>query len=67
VRALENSAEDDGRSGSELGRKVIRPMWTALADEMMAKLDSVSIDDLCSKAYHSGIASEVAQKMDFTI
>jgi hypothetical protein len=33
----------------------------------MKRLDGISIDDLCMKAYQTGIVSEVTQKMDFTI
>lgn len=68
VRALE-AAEDTPEElpTSELGRDVIRPMWTDLQDEIMTRLDGITIDDLCMKAYQSGIVSEVAQKMDFTI
>jgi len=68
VRALEAAEETaEELPSSDLGRDVIRPMWTSLQDEIMTRLDSISIDDLCMKAYQSGIVSEVTQKMDFTI
>lgn len=68
VRALEAAEETaEELPSSELGRDVIRPMWTVLQDEIMARLDGISIDDLCMKAYQTGIVSEVTQKMDFTI
>ena len=52
---------------SDLGRDVIHPMWESLQDEIMKRLDGITIDELCLDAHRSGIASEVAQKMDFTI
>jgi Rrf2 family protein len=68
VRALEAAEETpEELPSSELGKEVIRPMWIGLQDEIMARLDGISIDDLCVKAYQGGIVSEVAQKMDFTI
>ncbi|PKU23362.1 RrF2 family transcriptional regulator [Telmatospirillum siberiense] len=68
VRALEAAEETaEEQPSSELGKDVIRPMWTTLQDEIMTRLDGISIDDLCMKAYQSGIVSEVTQKMDFTI
>lgn len=68
VRALEISEETpEELPTSELGLQVIRPMWTDMQEEVMRKLDDISIDDLCMKAYQGGIVSEVTQKMDFTI
>jgi Rrf2 family protein len=52
---------------SILGRDVIRPLWSDLQEEMMKRLDEISIDELCLKAHRSGIVSEVTQKMDFMI
>ena len=68
VRALEAIEETpEEMPTSDLGLQVIRPMWTEMQEELMRKLDGISIDDLCAKAHHDGIVSEVAQKMDFTI
>jgi Rrf2 family protein len=68
VRRLETGEEDqDDQPASDLGAQVIYPMWSDLQDEIMRRLDDVSIDTLCSAAHRSGIASEVAQKTDFTI
>ena len=68
VRALEAAEEiEDESPGSELGKEVIRPMWLDLQEDIMKRLDSISIDELCMKAYQGGIASEVAEKRDFAI
>lgn len=69
VRALESAeeaAQDEGPT-SDLGRMVIRPMWSDLQEEIMQRLDGITIDDLCMRSYKSGIASEAHSKMDFTI
>ncbi|MBF0562506.1 MAG: Rrf2 family transcriptional regulator [Alphaproteobacteria bacterium] len=52
---------------SELGKEVIRPMWGDLQEEVMRRLDAVSIDDLCQRAHRGGLASEAREKMDFNI
>lgn len=68
VRALEAAEEtEEDLPSSALGKDVIRPMWTDLQEDIMVRLDGISIDELCMKAYQSGIISEVTQKMDFTI
>jgi Rrf2 family iron-sulfur cluster assembly transcriptional regulator len=53
--------------GSELGVKVVRPLWLELGTEVMARLEQVTLDDLCSRAEHAGIQSEARKTVDFTI
>lgn len=68
VRALEAAEEEEeDLPSSELGKKVIRPTWNELQDDIMKRLDAITIDDLCTRAFQGGIVSEVAQSMDFTI
>jgi Rrf2 family protein len=68
VRALEAAEEEeDDLPSSELGKNVIRPTWAELQEEIMKRLDAITVDDLCTRAFQSGIVSEVAQSMDFTI
>jgi len=61
----ENQVED--QLGSELGFKVVRPLWAELQNEAMDRLDSVTIDDLCARADKTGIVSEGRQSLDFSI
>jgi len=68
VRALEAAEEEeDDLPSSELGKHVIRPTWAELQEEIMKRLDAITVDDLCTRAFQNGIVSEVAQSMDFTI
>lgn len=62
-----NSAEIADASGSELGQKVVRPLWMVLNDEVLARLDSLTLEDLCRNARESGIQSDAARTLDFTI
>ncbi|GAB3127459.1 RrF2 family transcriptional regulator [Novispirillum itersonii] len=53
--------------GSPLGLGVVRPMWQDLQEDLMQRLDTITIDDLCMKAWRDGVGSEAEEKMDFTI
>lgn len=53
--------------GSELGTKVVRPMWLELQADMMGRLDLITIDKLCHSAQDTGIQSEGRKNLDFTI
>jgi Rrf2 family protein len=68
VRALE-TAEDpiSDPAGSELGHKVVRPLWLELQEEMMQRLDALTLEDLCGRAHRAGILGRIAQCGDFDI
>jgi len=68
VRKME-TAENPMDSGgeSELGEKVVRPLWAKLQDQVMAALEQTTVDDLCNDANAGGIVSEGRQNLDFTI
>lgn len=68
VRKMETSDDPiKDTAGSELGVKVVRPLWTELQLDVMGRLDAISIDDLCDRANKSGIASEGRRNLDFSI
>jgi Rrf2 family protein len=68
VRRME-TAEDPvaDEAGSELGHKVVRPLWAELKEGVMATLDKTTIDDLCLRAHKAGVASEGRRNLDFAI
>ena len=68
VRAVETAEKaEENQSGSDLGQKVVQPLWDELQDEMMNHLNDTTIDDLCDKARAEGIESEGRRTLDFTI
>ncbi len=68
VRDLETSDDPiQDAQGSELGIKVVRPMWIRLQGGVMTELDNISIDDLCDNAATSEIVSEGRSNLDFSI
>src|SRR5437870_12881227 len=51
IRVLEGG-EDQGldvpaESGSPLGARVLNPFWERISGELMARLDAVTIEDVC--------------------
>ncbi|MFO1129070.1 MAG: Rrf2 family transcriptional regulator [Rhodospirillales bacterium] len=68
VRTTEAEEEPADRdNGSLLGQKVVQPLWQDLQQDVMARLDRISIDDLCIRANREGIASEGRSSLDFSI
>ena len=68
VRELEGGGDLlEPSEGSEIGRKVVRPIWTEMQDEMMGRFDKLTIEQLCDKARQADIRAETAQVPDFSI
>lgn len=61
VRKLEAETEPQDESvGSPLAHEVVWPMWERLREEMMGRLDRITIDDLCQRARAKGLAANGA-------
>ncbi|HLB79720.1 MAG TPA: Rrf2 family transcriptional regulator [Dongiaceae bacterium] len=56
-----------GEEGSDIGLKVVRPLWRELQQRLMAELDALTIEDLCQRAQAAGIRSAAAGRLDFAI
>ncbi len=68
VRASDPEEESSSKeNGSLLGQKVVQPLWQDLQQDVMARLDEISIDELCIRANREGIASEGRNSLDFSI
>ena len=68
VSALETASDPlDTDASSELAEAVILPLWGELQDEVMKRLDHLSVDDLCNRAHAQGVESEGRQYLDFSI
>ncbi len=68
VRTLE-SDEPVGEecSRSDLGQRIVQPLWRELQEETMARLDKISIEDLCLRARNEGVESDAFKRLDYTI
>ena len=68
VRELEGTGDPASEpNGSEIGVKVVRPIWVEMQREVMARFDAMTIEDLCNHARERNIASEAAKVPDFSI
>lgn len=45
-----DDSEENFDGGSELGRKVVVPLIASLQEELMKKLDDMTIEDICRRA-----------------
>jgi len=68
VRGLEEPpSHDELASASELGRRVVGPFWAATEEELMNRLERVSIEDLCRRAEDAGVRSEARGEVDYAV
>ena len=68
VRKLEGTIDPASEpDGSEIGVKVVRPIWIEMQIQMMERLDNISIEQLCERARDRGIVSEAKNVPDFSI
>jgi len=68
VREVEGTSDPvEETEGSEIGVKVVRPIWISMQQEMMQRLDDLTVEELCTRARSSNIESESAQVPDFSI
>jgi len=68
VRQFEGSPDPvQTASGSRVALEIVRPVWRELQQEMLSKLDEVTLEDLCQKAQTAGIQTDALQRLDFSI
>lgn len=60
-------AEGEAAAGSELGQRVLAPIWNELEEEAIRRLDTVTVEDLCRKARESGVEGQGRARPDFRI
>ncbi len=68
VRRLETADDPiSDPAGSALGHQIVRPLWLELEEEMMRRLDALTLEELCGRARRAGIAGRIAEGGDFVI
>lgn len=67
VSGLESGEEQALESQSDLSEKVVAPLVQRMHDEIMAKLETITIEDLCQQAEQAGIEGQNRTRFDFTI
>ncbi|HEX4303917.1 MAG TPA: Rrf2 family transcriptional regulator [Rhizomicrobium sp.] len=70
VRVAESLEDEESEAidpRSELGIRIVSPLIQTLQDEVMARLDAISIEDLCQRARTAGVDCGGGTSADFTI
>ncbi len=70
VRVAESLDDDETESAearSDLGTRVVTPLIHSLQEEVMKRLDAISIEELCQRARTIGVDCGGRTNADFTI
>jgi Rrf2 family iron-sulfur cluster assembly transcriptional regulator len=70
VRVAESIDDEEGSNPtplSELGARIVTPLIQTLQEEVMARLDAISIEDLCTRARAAGVDCGGRNTADFII
>lgn len=70
VRVAESIEDENGEDldpRSELGNRIVTPLVQSLQEEVMARLDAITIEDLCQRARSEGVDCGGLASADFTI
>jgi Rrf2 family iron-sulfur cluster assembly transcriptional regulator len=67
AESIEDAEEEKIRPRSDLGLRIVAPLIQSLQDDVMVRLDSVTIEDLCQRARNQGVEAGQGAGADFTI
>jgi Rrf2 family protein len=70
VRVAESLEDEENEAidpRSDLGIRIVSPLIQSLQDEVMSRLDAISIEDLCQRARSVGVDCGGGSTADFTI
>jgi Rrf2 family protein len=70
VRVAESLEDEESEAidpRSDLGIRIVSPLIQSLQDEVMSRLDAISIEDLCQRARSVGVDCGGGNTADFTI
>ncbi len=67
AESIEDAEEEKIRPRSDLGLRIVAPLIQTLQDDVMARLDSITIEDLCQRARSQGVDADKDTSADFTI
>jgi Rrf2 family protein len=69
VRVISEADMDDGPQifSSEIGQKVVGPLWRGAQDALLRQLDRVTLEDLCRQVHEDCTATPPAPKGSFDI
>lgn len=67
VEAMDEPSEGGEALSSDIGKHVVQPLWDEIREEMIKRLDAISLEDLCRKAQDIGVSKKSQERVDFSI
>ncbi len=67
AESIDDGENDGADARSDLGARIVTPLIQSLQDEVMTRLDAISIEDLCQRARTAGVDCGGRSTADFTI
>lgn len=67
AESLDDGETETATPRSDLGARIVTPLIASLQDEVMARLDAITIEDLCARAREAGVDCGGANAADFAI
>jgi Rrf2 family protein len=67
AEAIEDEESETAEPRSDLGTRIVTPLIQSLQDEVMQRLDAITIEDLCQRARSQGVDCGGRSTADFTI
>ncbi len=67
AEALDDEEGERAEPRSDLGERIVTPLIHTLQEDVMRKLDAVTIEDLCQRARQAGVDCGGGTGVDFTI
>ena len=67
VAELEAADEPPLNGSSPIGETIVRPVVESIHNDLMRRLEAVTVEDLCTRAEEKGLAEPVGERADFAI
>jgi Rrf2 family protein len=67
AESIDDGENDGADARSDLGARIVTPLIQSLQDEVMTRLDAISIEDLCQRARSAGVDCGGRPTADFAI
>jgi len=67
AESVEDAESETIEPRSELAKRIVTPLILSLSDEIMKRLDAITIEDLCQRARAEGVDASGRVSADFTI
>lgn len=62
----ESNLPEDVATGP-IGQAVVRPLWAEFQEQILTIMDGISVEELTTRAFRSGVPSEVYNRITYSI